>query len=250
MQPSLIDSRVRTALEPPRQNRSRAAHHTRSALPGVSRTKARSTAPRARARARSAIVGHDILWVVVASVVLSAMLELAQVSLNAALGGAVEPAAIAVDTIRKLSWGIFVCVALWLGIVLGGARPHLVAVVGLVAAPSASLFAHFMAIAAQGFASASGPLSPYAVAGLRGIEYAVLALVLLRLPTRSARAQLYYAIGALMVGLAFGGLLLALTSRLAANPLPPSALIVAAVNELLFPVGCALIMFRASRVPG
>ena len=49
----------------------------------------------------------------------------------------------------------------------------------------------------------------------------------------------------LAVGVFFGGLILVFTSLQASNPLSTAELISRSVNEILFPVGCSLVLFSA-----
>ena len=49
----------------------------------------------------------------------------------------------------------------------------------------------------------------------------------------------------LVVGVIFGGAILALTYATAPAPLPAAALISRGANEIFFPVGCSLVLFAA-----
>jgi uncharacterized membrane protein YeiB len=82
---------------------------------------------------------------------------------------------------------------------------------------------------------------------LKGVEYACLGLIVLWLRRQDWSAAVHHAGAGLLVGLLFGGLLLFFTERSAADPLTTAALEAWVVNELLFPAGCALILFGAGR---
>jgi hypothetical protein len=50
------------------------------------------------------------------------------------------------------------------------------------------------------------------------------------------------------VGLTFGSLIVAIIASSAPNPIPHPALVACTVNELIFPVGCALVLYAADVV--
>jgi hypothetical protein len=188
--------------------------------------------------------------VVLLSVGLALLLEMLQVALAAATGTEYGPSKAARDTILKVPWAIVVCLALWFAIRTGGGRPLTVAVVGLVAAPIASLLARSSAEMARALAAAAEPAaapSPLVVAATKGVEYACLALLLLWLGRRTWSTALHHAGAGLVTGLVFGGVLLGLTALVSADAFSAGGLGAFAVNELLFPVGCALIVFANTR---
>src|SRR5439155_15960280 len=122
--------------------------------------------------------------------------------------------------------------------------------VGLVAAPIASLLARSSAELARALAAAAEPAaapSPLIVAATKGVEYACLGLLLLWLGRRTWSTALHHASAGLVIGLLFGGVLLGLTALATAEVFTTANLGPFAVNELLFPVGCALIVFANTR---
>lgn len=185
------------------------------------------------------------------SVVLAVLLELLQIVVTVAVGADYGPSKVARDTLLKLPWTVIVCVSLWAAITLGADRTKLIAIVGLLAAPIASLVARSVAELAHAFTAAAAPAAapaPLLVAALRGLEYAVLALVVLWLRRRVRSAALHHAAAGLLVGLLFGSALLILIVRFASEPVTIGTLMAWTINELLFPVGCALILSRAEQV--
>ncbi len=124
----------------------------------------------------------------------------------------------------------------------------MVGLAGLVIAPIASLGTRELAMGAQDLAFAAQVAhdpSPLAVAALKGVEYACLGVAVAWLRKRHWAHATHHAAAGLCVGLTFGGCILALTA--AAQPLTPVVLAGWLVNELLFPVGCALVLFHAAR---
>ena len=71
--------------------------------------------------------------------------------------------------------------------------------------------------------------------------------------TRAWGGVLAHVLTGLAVGILFGGAIPALTVGAAPGPVPPAALVSPGLNELLFPIGCALALFSAgalgSRMP-
>jgi hypothetical protein len=185
------------------------------------------------------------LAVAALSMALAASMEAVQVVATIAAGGHYTAGLGLRDVILKLPWALLVCVGLWLGIVIGHSRPAVAGLAGLIIAPLASLGARATAEAAHGLtfaASAAQTPPPLAVAGLKGLEYAILGLVVAWLQQRRWARASHHAAAGLGAGLLFGGAILALTA--AGQPLTPVVLVGWLVNELLFPVGCALILFR------
>jgi hypothetical protein len=193
---------------------------------------------------------REALRVAALSVGLALLLELLQLVLAAFTGAGYGASTATRDVLLKVPWAFVVCLALWLAIALGSDRPATILVVGLVAAPIASILARSAAELAHAYMASAAPAgvpSAFLVAGLKGVEYACLGLFVLWLRRQDWSAAVHHAGAGLLVGLLFGGLLLFLTERSAGDPLTTAALEAWAVNELLFPAGCALILFGAAR---
>jgi len=189
--------------------------------------------------------------VVTLSLVLAAVLEVLLLCVEAAVdgfgsfGGAI---AFAADLVEKVPWSLFVCTGVWLGLQLGGGRPPL-SLVGLVAAPVGSLLLRAVAEGAHAFAFAAAPAgpSPLLVAAIKGVEYACLGFMVGWLGQRSWAALRHHAAVGLAVAVPFGGSLLAVTAAASPQPLGAGQVGAWAVNELLFPIGCALVLYSAGR---
>lgn len=194
---------------------------------------------------------REALRVGLLSLGLAVLLELLQIAVASTAGGDYGPSRAARDTLLKLPWAVIVCLSLWTAITLGAGRPTTIALVGLIAAPVASLFARAGAELAHAYAATAAPVpGPPAllVAGLKGLEYACLGLVLIWLRRRGWSALQHHAGAGFLIGLLFGGLLLIVTLRLTSEPFTNAAVGAWAINEVLFPTGCALILGRAARV--
>jgi hypothetical protein len=179
------------------------------------------------------------------SVVLAVAMEVVQVTATLLVGGQYGTGVGVRDVILKLPWALLVCAGVWLGIVVGRGRPAIAGLAGLVIAPLASLGARATAEAAHSLAFAASVVQsppPLLIAGVKGVEYACLGLAVAWLRERQWAHGTHHAAAGLCVGLLFGGGILALTA--AGQPLTPVVLVGWLVNEMLFPVGCALILFH------
>jgi hypothetical protein len=194
--------------------------------------------PRALLRASWGAIGIGLL------------LEGLQLATTQAVGGAVPAgAAIFAETVQKLSWSWIVCAALACGVAAGRAAPRVVGLVGLFAAPlsfGVAKAVHKSVAAAVGSAVPAGGPSPWLVAGIKGVEYLVFG-VLIALLARRERAPLRAYLGrGLLIGALFGTLVLWLMNQAAPGGLPVASLAARAVNELLFPVGCACVLWSTA----
>jgi hypothetical protein len=183
------------------------------------------------------------------SLLLVAVLE-ALLVLSAAASGELEgPEPFLVDLAQKVPWGVGVCTGLWLGLELGHGRALVAAAAGLVAAPIASLLLRAVAEGAHALTFAEEPAgpAPLAVAAIKGVEYACLGLLVGWLGGRSWARVPHHAAAGMVVALPFGLALLALSAASSELPLDTGRMLAWGVNELLFPIGCALILLSAAQ---
>jgi hypothetical protein len=194
-------------------------------------------------------VRRGTLRVVTLSLLLVALLEALLVLSAAASGGIEGPGPFLVDLAQKVPWGVGVCTGLWLGLELGHGRALVAAAAGLVAAPIASLLLRAVAEGAHALAFAPEPTgpSPLAVAGIKGVEYACLGLLVAWLGKRRWARAHHHAAAGMVVAVPFGLALLALSAASSEVPLDQGRVLAWAVNEMLFPIGCALILFGAAQ---
>ena len=168
--------------------------------------------------------------------------------LGAELGKSLRLESIVADLIRNVSWSAFVCVGLAVGTAVTKARVPVMGLLGLLAAPSAfevSRALHKGTLEAMSVTGGGGDvLSPMLVGVIKGLEYGCLGLAVAwvsRHPWGGVAAHI--AVG-LVVGLVFGGTIIALT--MGSTPPPPAAdALSLGVNELIFPIGCSLVLFSA-----
>lgn len=163
-------------------------------------------------------------------------------------GGALAARPFTADLVQKVSWSFFVCVALAVARTASRSAGVVMGVAGLLAAPAAFAIArglHKGASQALGMVAGAAPgPSPMLVAGIKGLQYAALGLAIGWIAKKAWGGVAAHAGVGLASGLLFGGPLLALTFQ--AMPQLSAATVAArSVNELLFPVGCALVLYAS-----
>src|SRR5829696_6673656 len=157
------------------------------------------------------------------------------------------------DLVRQVSWSVFVCVGLAIGTAVSKLRVPLTGVLGLLAAPTAFAVARSLhqsaaeALAVSGTVSTSD-VSVVLIALLKGLEYGCLGLVVGWVGQRVWGGVFAHVAAGLAVGVVFGGAIVSLTYAAAPEPLPAAKVVSQGVNEVLFPVGCALVLFVAAAV--
>lgn len=154
------------------------------------------------------------------------------------------------DLVQKISWSVVVCAGLACGTAAAKAPKAAMGLSGFIAAPVAFQAARALhkstleALAIAGPAAGEVP-APLTLALIKAVEYACLGVALAVIGKRVSGAK-HYALAGFVTGLVFGGLIIALT--LVFSPQAPTfhALIAKAFNEVVFPVGCSLVLFAAT----
>ncbi|MGH9361605.1 MAG: hypothetical protein ACRD2T_06780, partial [Thermoanaerobaculia bacterium] len=161
-----------------------------------------------------------------------------------------SPRPFVADLVHKVSWSFLVCVGLALGTVAGKARSAVMGFLGLVSAPLAfatSKALHKGAAEALGLAAAAGGPSPLLIALLKAVEYGVLGAALGRLGKRArGRVGGYVGLG-LLTGFVFGGAMIVVTVAAGAKA-DLASLLARGINEVLFPVGCSLVLYASEAI--
>ena len=180
------------------------------------------------------------------SILVGIAIELALLALAAGSGSWTSWKPVVADLVQKVSWSTIVCVGLAIGTGAARSRAATMGGLGLLAAPLAFAAARSLHKGAASALSLSGPggAFPYGIALLKALEYACLGAALGRLSTRAARARAYVSVG-LACALTFGTSIVVVMAAGAAKPLETSDVVARSVNELLFPVGCSLVLYAA-----
>lgn len=157
------------------------------------------------------------------------------------------------DLTQKVAWSTLVCVGVALGSTIAAARPIALGIAGFLAAPIAFVAAKALQ---KSTAHAVGVAPPDELGAwmfslilvLRAIEYATLGATLAWLARRTSTSVATFIAAGFAAGLVFGGTALGML-YFSSNPrMPMPRVISAAINELFFPVGCALVLFTAKCV--
>lgn len=209
------------------------------------KTDSQTTSARAVESDRSAPdFANTLLHVAWLSILLGIVMEVLVLGTASGLGMTPGISAIAADTVQKVSWSTIVCAGLAIGTAASKAHVAVTGLAGLLAAPAGfaiarSLHSGILQALGAGVAAAGQP-SALLLAILKGIQYGCLGMAVGWAGQRlQGRATAYVGAG-LVTGIVFGSLTLALMS-----PLPVAALLSRGVNEILFPVGCSLVLFSA-----
>ena len=190
---------------------------------------------------------EKILKVAGLSVGLGLFMELALLIAAGTMGNMPAGKAIIADLAQKISWGTVVCV----GVAVGAAasRSHVrTGIMGFLSAPAGFYFAkaiHKGANQALGIAApaaAMGP-SPLLLALIKAVQYGLLGYGISRLYKKEDPGAFAHIAVGVLSGLIFGGLIIYLFN--ASNPLTTSQFVTRAINEFLFPVGCASVLYAA-----
>ena len=196
-------------------------------------------------------LGATLLRVAWLAILLGLMIEVLLLVLGGALGDVLGVRPLVADLVRSITWSVFVCVGLAVGTAVAKARVPLMGTLGLLSAPLAFEASRVMhkgtleALAATG-EIASGGSSILLVALVKGLEYGCLGLAIGWVGTRPWGGAAAHAATGLAIGLVFGSSILGIALVSAPEPLATADLVSRGVNEILFPVGCSLVLFTAT----
>jgi hypothetical protein len=198
--------------------------------------------------AASSNLGATLLRAAWLAILLGMAMEGTLLLLSAGFGNLLGLGSIVADLARNVSWALLVCVGLSVATAVQNARVPLTGFLGFLAAPAAlevSRVVHKGALQTLAISSSAGDdLSPFLVALIKGLEYGCLGLAVGWVSQRPwGGAAAHMAVG-FVVGSIFGGTIVALLA--ASSPeVSAASLVPRGVTEVLFPVGCSLVLFSA-----
>lgn len=153
------------------------------------------------------------------------------------------------EAAQKVSWSVVVCSALAIGNVLSKARPTVVGLVGLLAAPAAFHAARTVQKSlAQGFSGGSVESVPTVgeLAMAKAIQYLAFGYCI-ALATKKGSLGRHLIVGT-TAGVAMGGYLWS-RQMLGNEPAPAFATVLPkVVNEVAFPIGCSFVLWATTTV--
>ena len=180
------------------------------------------------------------------AVLLGLLLQLALLVVAAGFGTFAGLRPLLAETCKTVSWSVLVCAGVALGRVASKGRLPVAGVTGLLAAPLALTAANILqkSIAeALGATGVAGGPTPVWLLLLKAAEYAFLGAALGWIGRRAWAGASAHAAAGLVAGVVFGAAILVLTMQAAPKPLPAGGLVGKGINEVLFPIGCALVVF-------
>ena len=193
-------------------------------------------------------LGATLLRVAWLAVALGLVMEALLLVLGGALGEVFGLRPLIADLVKNISWSVFVCVGLAIGTAVVKARVPVMGALGLLSAPlafEASRVLHKSTLEALAVSGGGGDnISPLLVAVIKGLEYGCLGLGVGWVSQRRWGGVAAHAAVGLLVGLLFGGIEIALAPGTIAQQ-PTASLLPEAVNGVLFPVGCSLVLYSA-----
>lgn len=194
-------------------------------------------------------LARTLLLVALAAVALGLSLQLAVVAVRWGWLSAPPGARTAADIASGVTWSALVCSGVAAGSAINRYRASVMGVFGLVAAPVAFAVAKGVQ---KGVGQLTGaepvPITSVAfqIGGLKALEYAGLGIALAWLARRRGAGLGRHAGVGLTFGLVFGTAMIAV--EMAHPPMAATRLAALMINEFLFPIGCASILFAASRL--
>jgi hypothetical protein len=155
----------------------------------------------------------------------------------------------AANVAQGVTWSLVVCMGLAVGTLVMRASSILVGLIGLICAPVALGAARGVQYGVSqllGTPSAALTVALLVVAIIKAFEYGFLGFMLARFVHKQYEHARPYMILGFGTGLGFGGLVVIISALLAERagaPLAPTAIAGLAINELLFPLFCVMVIF-------
>lgn len=197
----------------------------------------------------AAIPWRRMLHVAWMAIVLGLLLEVLLVLLALGSGEGGPPQPFLADLGQKISWGFIVCLGIAFGTTASKAREAKMGLLGLISAPLGFVIARAVHKALKEALGVAGPavaVSPFLIGGLKGLQYALFGLVLGWIGKKAWGGLAAHVGTGAAFGIVFGTAIMAATEAAAKTPTPPVDLMARGINELLFPIGCAVILYASS----
>jgi hypothetical protein len=210
-----------------------------------------STAPPTGASAITAL-RPKVLRAAWTSVALGLLIELLLLAV-ATLGGKLFNAGpVVAELAQKVTWSVLVCVGIAFGTAATKARGPVMGLLGLASAPLAFNVAKAVHKGVSSALSAAavvapGP-APILLALLKSVEYGFLGAAVGWVGRRPRAGLAAYAGAGAAIGLTLGTLTLLVLSHDDGAATSGATLLARGINEILFPLGCSLVLYAADRI--
>lgn len=200
-------------------------------------------------------LGMRFLRVAWLAILLGIFLELVLLVVKSIGQQSAGPQFYAADLAQKVSWSLVVCIGVAVGQSVGRVlQPFAAGVVGLLVSPLAFAAAKGIHKAVgsslQIAVPAAGQIapSPGIIALVKGVEFAMLGVLLAWIATQAWAGFRTHIASGLATGIVFGSALVKYT-YLASSPRPDTVTSVAmALNELIYPIGCSCVIYSSSKL--
>jgi hypothetical protein len=153
------------------------------------------------------------------------------------------------DALSGIAWSTVVCAGIAVGIGATRYRGPIMGLLGLVCAPLAFALAKGVQKGVSVLAGKPGaPIDSLVlqIGVVKTMEYALLGILVAWLVETGRSTLARHALTGLVFGLVFGGWILGLEHT--AAPVPPTRLVGLVLNEVLFPVGCSVVLYLVNRL--
>jgi hypothetical protein len=200
---------------------------------------------------KGVLLARRLLQVAWMSILLGIGVELVLVIIAAIFGATSGAKPLIADAVQKVSWSVLVCSGIALGTAAAkSARKATMGLLGLLSAPLAfavAKAAHKAVAQGLGLDVALGP-SPLVLATLKGLEFAFLGAAVGWLATKSWAGMREHLLVGLVAGVLFGGAIVAYTLGSATTAPETVTIVTLAANELIYPIGCAVVLYAAGAI--
>ena len=194
-------------------------------------------------------LGAVVLRVSWLAILLGLGIQILLLTVAAAFGHVPNLGPFIANLVQTLSWSTIVCVGIAVGAAVSKMQLELTGLAGLLSAPIGFKIArslHKGLSAALGLpVGPSGGPSPLVLGMIKAVEYGFLAVVISWIVTRGRRGAWAHALVGLCVGVFFGGIALSYVYMTSVKGISTAALLSRGINEVLFPVGCSLVLFAS-----
>ncbi|HEY5792346.1 MAG TPA: hypothetical protein VIS74_03545 [Chthoniobacterales bacterium] len=191
-------------------------------------------------------VFRAILKVAWLAVLLGLGVEAILLAAKVSLGIDTAAGRFAADVVGKITWSVLICIGLAVGIIVTRTAALPMLLFGLISAPIATILArvtHKSILEAMNLAAPGTLAGTLAVSAIRAVEYGLLGLALCLLVRKSVQSPWAYAGTGFGLGLIFGLMVQGTYVWLTKAPLSPPETMARLVNEIIFPIGCSLVLY-------
>ena len=192
-------------------------------------------------------LGSLVLRVSWLAILLGIAIQILLLVVAGAFGRVHRVSPVIVSLAQTVCWSTLVCVGIAVGTTASKMHLGLMGLAGLLSGPLAFAIARSVArgvSAALGLQLAgSGGPSPLVLGMIKAVEYGCLAVLVGWVATRKKGGVLAHALVGFCTGIFFGGIALAYLDISSVKALSTVDWISRGINEVVFPVGCSLILF-------